>query len=357
MPADQIAYLADKLFGGIVSYLVRSGADAVLNKVRKQLEERKEQDALRRVIVSALNRFEQKYPKLTHSLFDEAFIQARGRDEISKLLTLSIREVPETDILARAFSQYFTEPVPDVEEACAHFLFLFREEIEAAPEFTEIVSHRLTRETAYNVRDLQPVVHDLLARVKDLQRAVTEQREPVFEARVESFVNNGICDQDRILIRNVGGPISQLDVQQLLVFKARLYDMGSNAKIVIIRSNGYYPASSVSAGAQGDVYSTLPTPHRIRTADLMELARATSIDGHLALVDFERLLALSFHDSTNSPRTFRMNVSEFGYREVPQSEFAELQKASRGALFDFDSMSDGQFIDMLRQGLEALQSE
>jgi hypothetical protein len=355
MTAVEIVYVADKLFGGIVSYLVRCGADAALNEIKKQLEERKEQEALRRVIVSALNRFEQKYPNLAHSLFDGSFIQAHGMDEISKLLALSIREVPQTKILARAFSQYFMRPVPNVEEACAHFLLLFREELEAAPEFTEIVSHRLTREAAHNVRDLQSVVDDVLVRVKDLQTGVTEQREPVFEARVECFVNNGICDQDQIVIRNVGAPISQLSVQQLLVFNARLYDMRSKAKIVVIRSNGYYPACSLSARAQGDVYFTLPTPHRTRMIALIELARTTPINGHLARVDFDRLLALSYRDLTNAHRAFHMNISEFGYSEVSQSEFVELQTASEGTLFDFYSMSNERFIGMLRQGLQALQ--
>jgi hypothetical protein len=355
MPTVAVVYVADKLFGGIVSYLVRSGADAVLSGFKKQLEDRKEQEALRRVIVSALNRFEQKYPDLAHSLFDKSFIQTHGTDEISKLLTLSIREVPETKTLATAFHQYFKNPVPRIEEACAHFLLLFREELEAAPEFAEIVSHRLTRETAQNVLDLQPVIDDLLVRIKDLQTRLTEQREPVFEARVECFVNNGICDQDRIVIRNVGAPISQLGVQQLLVFNARLYDMRSSARIVVIRSNGYYPASSFTAKAQGDVYVTLPTPHRTRMISLIESARMTPINGHLALVDFDRLLALSYRDLANSYRTFHMNISEFGYGEVSQSKFVELQTASQGAMFDFGSMSNEQFIGMLRQGLEALQ--
>jgi hypothetical protein len=353
MPTEAIFYVADKLLGGVVSYLVRSGADAVLNRINKQLEEQKEREALRRVIASALSRFEQRYPNLARSFFDETFIQAQGMDQISKLLALSIREVPETNTLARAFSQYFTTPVPNIEEACAHFLLLFQEELEAAPEFAEVVSHRLTRETASNVHDLQPVVDELLVRIKELQTQVAEQTQPVFEARVECFVNNGICNQDRIVIRNVGAPISQLNVEQLLVFKARLYDMQSAAKIVIIRSNGYYRASFPSARAQGDLYSTSPTPHRIRMITLIRMAQMTPINGHLALVDFDRLLRLSYRDSTNAARMFHMKISEFGYSEVSESEFVDLKTASQGALFDFDSMSDEQFIEVLRSDLEA----
>ena len=49
MPTEAIFYVADKLLGGVVSYLVRSGADAVLNRINKQLEE--SHSLLRRKVV------------------------------------------------------------------------------------------------------------------------------------------------------------------------------------------------------------------------------------------------------------------------------------------------------------------
>jgi|HubBroStandDraft_2_1064218.scaffolds.fasta_scaffold89313_1 hypothetical protein len=352
MPSEVAIYVADKLFGGVVSYAVRMGADTALNTFRKRLEDKKEQEALRRVITLALQRFEREYPELARSLFDETFIESRGIAEVSKLLMLSVREVPDTKSLARAFREYFTTPIPHIEEACAYFLLLFREEVEAAPEFADIVTQRLTRDTAGRVEDIQGTVNKLLERVKALQLELSGQSRPVFEARVEGIVNNGICNEDRIVIRNVGAPISQVKVQQLLVFKARLYDMRSNPKIIFIRSNGYYPGSSEPGHAQGEIYSTLITPHRMKMMNLIEHARKTDINGHLALVDFDRLLAVSYRDRANEPCTFNMRISEFGYEEVSPDDFKALLAASSEELFDFYSMNDDVFIEILRRSVE-----
>src|SRR5439155_25691045 len=99
------AYLADKFAGGVASYLLRLGADAVLNRLKEPLEGQKEQEALRRTIGNALKRFEQRYPQLAQSFFDDTFIQSRGSDEISKFIAQSIRDVPDAQSLPKAFSQ------------------------------------------------------------------------------------------------------------------------------------------------------------------------------------------------------------------------------------------------------------
>ena len=88
---------------------------------------------------------------------------------------------------------------------------------------------------------------------------------------------------------------------------------------------------------------------------IIKLARMTPINEHLALVDFDRLLRLSYHDRTDASRAFRMKILELGYSKMSESEFVSLSAASQGALFDFDSMTDDQFIGFLQSGLDAWQ--
>jgi hypothetical protein len=350
MPLE-FAYIADKLAGGLVSYAVRSAGDAVL----EQFKDRKREEALRHCIRRALEKFRLDYPNLAESLFDETFLATRGMDELSKLLTLSVREVPSANSLAHAFSEYFTVPVPKLEEACAQFLLTFRREIESEPEFSEIITDRLVRDTSGRTTAIHTIVVELLEKVKTLQTQLVERQQPVFEARVEGIVNNSICDEDQLWINNVGAPISQVGVQLLFLFKARMYDMRSKSKVVIIRTNGYYPANSLSGRAQGRLYSTFTTKHRIAVIRLSELARKTDFSGHMALVDFLRLVTISYRDAANKPQKMHIEVSETGYKEISQNDFDELRAAAaQNEIFNFDTIAvggDDRFIETLRRGL------
>jgi hypothetical protein len=119
-------------------------------------------------------------------------------------------------------------------------------------------------------------VDELPKKVTSLQADASAQRQPVFEAKIEEIVHDGICDEDRIVVSNVGAPISQVHVSEL-------------------------------------IYSTWSTRHRLAR---IQMERMTDICGHLALVDFDQLLAIHFHDSANIPRVFHMKISGFGYEEV-----------------------------------------
>jgi hypothetical protein len=90
---------------------------------------------------------------------------------------------------------------------------------------------------------------------------------------------------------------------------------------------------------------------------LIELARTTDIDGHLALVVFDQLLAISYRDRANTPRTFHMKISEFGYKEISAEEFKAVQVAAGQELFDFYSTKDDYFIKLLRRSLKSDVSE
>ena len=87
----------------------------------------------------------------------------------------------------------------------------------------------------------------------------------------------------------------------------------------------------------------------------MKLARTqTPIHEHLALLDFARYLKIVYYDVYNDVRTFCMKVDEFGYEEISTEEFERLSEAASGAPLDFASISDDEFIQVLRSGLSGL---
>ncbi|HXZ02700.1 MAG TPA: tetratricopeptide repeat protein [Stellaceae bacterium] len=147
-----IAHIADKLAGGVVSYIVRQGANAALKRPKAWWEDRKRREALRQVANRALARFADKHPDLSASFFDETFIETRAGEEIGKLLTLD--ENPDAEALATAYAAYFKREVPGLPAACEDFLEFLRAELVADAELKEIVSDRLIRSTAAGVDKL-----------------------------------------------------------------------------------------------------------------------------------------------------------------------------------------------------------
>ena len=117
-----------------------------------------------------------------------------------------------------------------------------------------------------------------------------------------------------------------------------MYDMKSEPKLVVIRTNGYYPASSLTGRAQGRIYSTFITKNRMAVIRLTKLARKTEFGGHLALVDFLRLLTISYRDGANKPQEMHIEVSEAGYKEVSQRDFDGLRAAALNEIFNFNTV-------------------
>jgi hypothetical protein len=118
-----------------------------------------------------------------------------------------------------------------------------------------------------------------------LERILNATIQPVFEARVHGLVNSaGICDRDLIIVKNVGDPISQVKVVRLSLFNVRYYDMRHAPLSRAIPTLGYYNASFMTGNAQGDVYMTDETRHRLRMHRLLNLPRETPVDGYTVLV-------------------------------------------------------------------------
>jgi hypothetical protein len=349
---SSLVYIADKLASGLVSYLVRMGSDAVMSKPKQWWEEKERRDELQDAIQVTLDGLEKQFPDLVHSLFDKTFLETRGSAEIAKALSLAFDQVPDPNSLALAFSGYFARPVPNLLDACTYFLALFRKELESRAEFAEVITHKLVRRTAQDVGDVQLIVRAILERLEQ-ERSIAPL--PVFEASAEGVVDHkGICSADQIVIRNVGAPISQVRVQQLLLLNNRFYDFNSATKSALIRTYGYYDGSAPTGRAQGVIYRTTSTQRRLKMHRLIEIARQTPIYGHLALLDFERFLKITYRDSVDKVRTFCMKIDELGYKEISTDEFERLSAAAAfGPALDIGSIKDEEFLLLLRDRLSA----
>jgi pimeloyl-ACP methyl ester carboxylesterase len=186
-----------------------------------------------------------------------------------------------------------------------------------------------------------------------LERTLNATIQPVFEARVHGLVNSAeICDRDRIIVNNAGAPISQVKVARLSLFNVRYYDMRHVPLTRTIPTLGYYNASFMTGNAQGEVYRTDETRHRLRMHRLLNLPREAPVDGYTVLLDFHHYLRISYHDRSEEQHTRWMEVSETAYIGLSDGEWNDIQEsASASTYFDFDAMGDDDFMQLVRAGL------
>ncbi len=187
-----------------------------------------------------------------------------------------------------------------------------------------------------------------------LEATLRAQYQPVFEAKVEGVVNDaGVCDRDRIVVRNAGAPISQVRVNRLSIFNVRYYDMRHEPLTRTIPTLGYYNASIMTGAALGEVYRTDETRHRLRMHRLLNLPRQTPLDGYTVLSDFRHYLQISYNDRGEQRHTRSMEVSETGYTGLTDDEWKGIQQAtSASEYFDFDAKSDDDFLRLLKSLLD-----
>jgi hypothetical protein len=187
----------------------------------------------------------------------------------------------------------------------------------------------------------------------NLEAILNAQNQPVFEARVQGLVNDaGICDRDRIVVRNAGAPISQVKVSRLSLFNVRYYDMKHAPRSSTIPTLGYYKASIMTGNALGEIFKTDETCHRLRMHRLLNLPREAPIDGYTVLPDFRHYLQISYNDRGEQRHTRSVEVSETDYTGLSDAEWKALAKAASGSeKFDFDGMSDDDFLQLVRAGV------
>jgi hypothetical protein len=191
-----------------------------------------------------------------------------------------------------------------------------------------------------------------------IEAALAAQNQPVFEAKVQGVVNEeGVCDRDYIILKNAGAPISQVNVKRLSVFTVRYYNMRNPRNPPHSRTfvtHGYHNASFLTENAVGDIFRTEATRHRLRVHGLLNHMRK-QFDGYTVLADFRHFLEISYNDRGEKRHTRMIELAETaGYKGVSEGEWKELLEANASSPhFDLDSMSDEQFLQIVREGLTA----
>ena len=185
-----------------------------------------------------------------------------------------------------------------------------------------------------------------------LEAALNAHNQPVFEARVQGVVNGeGICDSDYLILKNAGAPISQVNVKRLSLFAVRYFDMRNPPVNRTILTYGYYNASFPTGNALGDIFRTEEARHRLRMHALLNRVRE-AFDRFKVLADFRHFLEISYNDRSEQRHSRVIELSETGYKSVSDAEWNDLQRAAASSQsFDFDSMSDDRFLQLIREGL------
>jgi hypothetical protein len=219
-----------------------------------------------------------------------------------------------------------------------------------------IVSHvnRLTApSTSATAAGSSHSAHDageqLRASIERHTEALNAQMQPVFEARVESFVNEqtGMCDQDRVVLDNSGAPISEVRVTPLTAFRVSYYDLRGSSKSCWIKTYGYYPGGAESGKSSGRLYTTLVTTQRLRVHRFQIEVLDKHMHGYEKIfLDFYRFLTVTYRDRHRSMITRYLNVDAWGYKELSKDEWQERFKPSTVSI-DLGTKDDQVFWNLI----------
>src|SRR4029077_8855461 len=94
------------------------------------------------------------------------------------------------------------------------------------------------------------------------------------------------------------------------------------------------------------------TRHRLRVHGLLNRV-SVAFERYKVLMDFRHFLEISYNDRGEQRHSRVIEVSETGgYKGVSQEEWKELLEANASSPhFDLDSMTDEQFLQLIRESL------
>ncbi len=106
-------------------------------------ERREVRRAFEAALMAALQEFARKHSVLAASFFDETFVRGPALAELEAFLTLD--RDPSPARLAAAYASQFSSRLAEVEPACADFIRIVGERLQALPELRDHVTARLVR--------------------------------------------------------------------------------------------------------------------------------------------------------------------------------------------------------------------
>lgn len=154
------ALLAKAICGWTFKYLSTKVLDEFKDRWLKPFLKRQDiEKSFSNAVANALAAFQQKYPELYQSLFDETFVELHAVPELSKLLRRT--EHPDVTKIAASYSQYFQHSEPQIEDVIAFFLSSVTESMKSESVLQELINHRQIEEISGAVERIESSLQEL----------------------------------------------------------------------------------------------------------------------------------------------------------------------------------------------------
>lgn len=136
-----VTALSINIGGWIFKYLSTKVLDEFKDRWLKPFLKRQDvEKSFSSAVANALAEFQQKYPVIYQSLFDETFVEQHAVPELSKLLRRS--EHPDVNNIAASYSKYFQHCDPQIEDAIDFFLSAVTESMKTESALQELINNR-----------------------------------------------------------------------------------------------------------------------------------------------------------------------------------------------------------------------
>lgn len=152
--------LAQAIGGWTFKYLSTKVLDEFKDRWLKPFLKRQDiEKSFSIAVANALAEFQQKYPEIYQSLFDETFVEQHAVPELSKLLRRTER--PDVTNIAASYSKYFQHCDPHIEDTIDFFLSAVTENMKAESALQELINNRQIEEISGAVEKIEPLLQEL----------------------------------------------------------------------------------------------------------------------------------------------------------------------------------------------------
>jgi len=154
--------LAIQIGSWIFKYLSTKVLDEFKDRWLKPLLKKQDvEKAFSNAVSVALSEFQNQYPELYQSLFDETFVELHAVPELSKLLQRT--DQPDIQAITTAYTRYFQlgEP-PDIDPAINFFVSAVTENMKAESALQDLINNRQIEDISKVVERIEPAINELL---------------------------------------------------------------------------------------------------------------------------------------------------------------------------------------------------
>jgi len=186
--------LAIQIGSWIFKYLSTKVLDEFKDRWLKTFLKKQDiEKAFSNTVSVALSEFQNQYPELYQSLFDETFVELHAVPELSKLLRRT--DQPNIQVIASDYTRYFqfSEP-PDIEPAIDFFISAVTENMKAESALQELINNRQIEGISGAVERIEPLLEGLQSFIHANGAAILASKPPstILDAETGSQIVNAL---------------------------------------------------------------------------------------------------------------------------------------------------------------------